>query len=209
MITAREWWAERRPENVEDFDREVLGRVPRDVPKVSWEVTSTKRESVGGVAAVTKRLAGHVDNSEDPAITVTIDMVLTTPANTARPVPVIMELAFSPEFMAAIAKSIPEMMPGGPGNTSPTWQQQVLAKGWGYAIVLPTSFQDDNGAGLDAGIIGLVNKGQPRGPEDWGTLRRGRGRQPALDYLETDKAVDARRVGIMGHSRFQKRRWWR
>ena len=59
---------------------------------------------MGGVAVVTKRLMGHVDNSGDPAIKVNIDLVLTTPANAAGPVPVIMELAFSQEFMAAIAK---------------------------------------------------------------------------------------------------------
>ncbi len=205
VTSAKVWWAQRRPEIVEDFDRDVLGRVPAHLPKVTWEVTSSKRETIGNVPVVTKRLAGHVDNSAYPAIKVNIDLLLTTPANAAGPVPVVMELAFSPEFMAAIAKSIPEMLPGGPGNPEPAWQQQVLAKGWGYAILLPTSFQDDNGAGLDAGIIGLVNKGHPRSPEDWGTLRAWAwGASRALDYLETDKAVDAKRVGIEGHSRFGK-----
>jgi hypothetical protein len=204
VTSAKTWWTKRRPEIVEDFDREVLGRVPAKVPKVSWEVTSTRNESVGGVAVVTKRLIGHVDNSADPAIKVDIDLVLTTPEK-AGPVPVIMELAFSQEFMVAIAQSIPEMMPGGPGNTGPSWQQQVIRKGWGYAILLPTSFQDDSGAGLNKGIIGLVNKGHSRSPEDWGTLRAWAwGASRALDYFETDKAVDARQVGIMGHSRFGK-----
>jgi hypothetical protein len=205
VTSAKVWWTKRRPEIVEDFDREVVGRMPAHTPKVTWEVTSTKHETVGGVAVVTKRLAGHVDNSADPAITVNIDLVLTTPENAAGPVPVIMELAFSQEFMSAIASSIPEMIQGGPGNTGPSWQQQVLAKGWGYAVLLPTSFQDDNGAGLNAGIIGLVNKGQSRSPEDWGTLRAWAwGASRALDYLETDKAVDAKQVGIEGHSRFGK-----
>ena len=205
FTSAKVWWTRRRPEIVEDFDREILGRVPANVPRVTWEVTSTTHQTIGEVAVVTKRLAGRVDNSADPRIAVNIDLVLTTPANAAGPVPVIMELAFSPEFMAAIATSIPEMMPGGPGNTGPGWQQQVLAKGWGYAILLPTSFQADNGAGLNAGIIGLVNKGQPRSPEDWGTLRAWAwGASRALDYFETDKAVDARQVGVMGHSRFGK-----
>jgi hypothetical protein len=205
VTSAKLWWTRRRPEIVEDFDREILGRVPAQVPRVTWEVTSTTNQTIGGVAVITKRLAGRVDNSADPRIAVNIDLVLTTPANAAGPVPVIMELAFSPEFMAAIATSIPEMMPGGPGNTGPSWQQQVLARGWGYAILLPTSFQADDGAGLNAGIIGLVNKGQPRSPEDWGTLRAWAwGASRALDYFETDKAVDAKQVGVMGHSRFGK-----
>jgi hypothetical protein len=205
VTSANVWWTKRRPEIVEDFDSEILGRVPAHLPKVAWEITSAGHETIGGVPVVTKRLAGRVDNSADPRIAVNIDLVLTTPANAAGPVPVIMELAFSPEFMAAIARSIPEMMPGGPGNTGPSWQQQVLDKGWGYAILLPTSFQDDSGAGLNAGIVGLVNKGQPRSPEDWGTLRAWAwGASRALDYLETDKAVDGKQVGIEGHSRFGK-----
>jgi hypothetical protein len=205
VTTAKAWWTQRRPQIVEDFDREILGRVPAHLPAVTWQVTSTRHETIGGVAVVTKRLNGHVDNSADPAISANIDLVLTLPANAAGPVPVIMQLAFSPEFMAAIARSIPEMIPGGPGNEGPTWQQQVLARGWGYAILLPTSFQADNGAGLTEGIIGLVNKGQPRSIEDWGTLRAWAwGASRAMDYLETDKAVDAHQVGIMGHSRFGK-----
>ena len=92
-----------------------------------------------------------------------------------------------------------------PHPEGPTWQQQLLAKGWGYAIMIPTSFQADNGAGLSAGIIGLVNKGQPRKPDDWGTLRAWAwGASRALDYFESDKDVDARRVGIEGLSRYGK-----
>jgi hypothetical protein len=204
--TEQAWWSRRRPEIVEDFDSEILGRVPANLPKVTWEVTGTKTETIGGIPAVTKKLRGRVDNSAWPQITVAIDMTLTTPANAAGPVPVIMELAFSDEFMATVAqKSIPEMLPGGPGNTGPPWQQQVLERGWGIAILSPTCFQADNGAGLTAGIIGLVNKGQPRKLDDWGTLRAWAwGASRALDYFETDKAVDAKQVGLEGHSRFGK-----
>jgi hypothetical protein len=97
------------------------------------------------------------------------------------------------------------MQPGGPGNEGPTWQEQVIRKGWGYAILSPTSFQADDGAGLTEGIIGLVNKGQPRGVEAWGGLKAWAwGASRLLDYLETDKSVDAKHVGVEGHSRFGK-----
>jgi hypothetical protein len=205
VTTAKQWWTQRRPEIVEAFSSEILGRAPANLPKVTWEVVSTAQEVVGGIPAVTKRLVGHVDNSAYPAITVNIQLTLTLPANSAGPVPVIMELAFSDESMAEIGKSTPEMLPGGPGNEGPTWQQLVLARGWGYAILPPSSFQADNAAGLTGGIIGLVNKGQPRKLEDWGTLRAWAwGASRALDYLETDKSVDARQVGLEGHSRFGK-----
>ena len=88
-------------------------------------------------------------------------------------------------------------------NSTPT--EQLLAAGWGYAVVEPNSIQADNGAGLTKGIIGLVNKGQPRKPDDWGALRAWSwGAARGLDYLETDTMVDAKKVGIEGVSRYGK-----
>jgi hypothetical protein len=84
-------------------------------------------------------------------------------------------------------------------------QRQYLARGWGYALLTPGSIQADSGAALTRGIIGLVNKGQPRQPDDWGSLRAWAwGASRALDYLETDQAVDAKQVGISGLSRYGK-----
>lgn len=90
-------------------------------------------------------------------------------------------------------------------NADPPTPNQLIAAGWGYALVNPSSIQADNGAGLTRGIIGLVNKGQPRKPDDWGALRAWAwGAARALDYLETDPVVDAKRVGIEGVSRYGK-----
>ena len=58
-------------------------------------------------------------------------MMLTTPANAAGPVPVIMELAFSQDFMEALARSIPEMIPGGPGNTGSELAAAGAGRGMG------------------------------------------------------------------------------
>jgi hypothetical protein len=194
VTTAEMWWKRRRPEIVEDFDREIYGRVPRETPKVAWEVTSAKEEKNGEVPVITKELVGHVDNSSYPAITVDIQLTLSTPAEAKGSVPVIMEFGFFlPGFNRAWR------------GTGPSWQQQVLAKGWGYAVIRPNSIQVDSGAGLNEGIIGLCNKGQSRKVDDWGALRAWAwGASRALDYFETDNAVDAKRVGIEGHSRYGK-----
>ncbi len=62
--------------------------------------------------------------------------------------------------------------------------------------------QADNAAGLNKGIIGLVNKGQPRKLDDWGVLRAWAwANSRVLDYLQTDPDVNGKDVGIMGHSR--------
>jgi hypothetical protein len=105
----------------------------------------------------------------------------------------------SPAFPFAAAAA-----PGGQPADPPT-TTQLLRDGWGYAYIDPSSIQADNGAGLTAGIIGLVNHGQPRKPDDWGSLRAWAwGAARGLDYLETDSAVDAKHVGIEGVSRYGK-----
>ena len=199
------WWKLRRPEIVEDFDREIYGRVPTHTPKVNWEVSARIEEMNNGVPVVTKKLVGHVDNSSYPLIKVDIQLTLTTPAQAKGPVPVMMEFGLSPEVLEALKKRLSEAQLAALNGNGPTWQQQVLAKGWGYATLIPTSIQADNGAGLTEGIIGLVNKGQPRKLEDWGALRAWAwGASRALDYFATDKGVDSRQVGIEGLSRYGK-----
>ncbi len=208
VTSAKQWWNDRRPEIVEDFDREVYGRVPVNVPGVTWKVVSETREMNGDFPVITKNLVGHVDNSSYPAINVDIELTLSTPATASGPVPVMMSYGF--RFPAGFrlptsttATSGTAAQPAKPAEL--TWQQQLLAKGWGYALIYPTSYQADNGAGLRQGIIGLVNKGQPRKPDDWGALRAWAwGASRAIDYFETDKAVDAKKVGIEGLSRYGK-----
>jgi hypothetical protein len=244
VTKASDWWSKRRPEIVEDFDREVYGRVPKVTPKVKWEVVNTTTGKNGDFDIVTKQLVGVVDNSIDPDIEVKIALTLTTPANASRPVPVIMQFgggfgglgggrgaeppagppygpnAFTPPppgrggaagaaagvGRGAMPGAARGAMPGaGRGPAGPTWQQQALEKGWGYASLNPGSIQADNGAGLTLGIIGLCNKGQPRKLDDWGALRAWAwGASRAIDYFETDKAVDATHIAIEGHSRYGK-----
>ncbi len=195
-VTSASQWAKRRAEIVEDFDREIYGRTPARTPRVRWEVTGRTDELVGNVPVVTKTLVGHVDNSSYPQVSVDIQLTLTTPAKATGPVPVMLNFGFGPR---------PAGAPPRPPAPGPSWQEQLLAKGWGYAVFVPTSVQPDNGAGLTRGIIGLVNKGQPRKLDDWGALKAWAwGASRALDYLETDKAVDAKQVGLEGLSRYGK-----
>jgi len=203
--TRRDWWARRRPEIVEDFDREVYGRVPRDLPRVTWTVTATINETHGAVPVVTKDLVRHLDNVSYPLVNVAIQLTLTTPANAAGAVPVIMELGLSPEILATLRKRFTDEQWASFIGTGPNWQSQVLARGWGYATLIATSVQADSGDGLTRGVIGLANKGQPRKLDDWGALRAWAwGASRALDYFETDKSADARQVGIEGLSRYGK-----
>jgi hypothetical protein len=224
-VTTVAQWNKRRAELLEDFQREVYGRTPKNIPKVTWEVVSSMPGTSGDIKTVTKQLLGRVDNSAYPAVTVNIQATLTLPADAKGPAPVIILFGGGgPPAAGAAAPPNPCAPPGGfglrgagPGRAGgpggrggtapagPTWQQQLLAGGWGSANLNTGSVQGDCGGALTSGIIGLVNKGQPRSLDDWGALSAwGWGASRVLDYLETDKAVDARRVGVQGHSRAGK-----
>jgi lysophospholipase L1-like esterase len=200
VTTPERWWRQRRPEIVEDFEREVYGRVPTAVPKVAWTVAETVNTTVGGQPVVARRVIGHVDNSGDPAITVDLKMAVVLPVNAKGPVPVLImfgggNMPGEPLFR----------FPGTQEPAAPPSPEQLIAGGWGYVSLSTASIQADNGAGLTAGIIGLTNKGKRRSPEQWGALRAWAwGAARALDYLETLPAVDAKHVGIEGVSRYGK-----
>lgn len=196
------WWEKRRPEIVEDFEREMYGRLPQNIPLVSWQVVTVKDTMVGAFLGKEKILRGIVDNSAFPEIRVEIELALVTPANQKNAVPVVVEFG----FIRSPFGNTPPITPIGLGASGePTWKEQLLSKGWGYAVIAPSSIQADNGAGLCEGIIGLVNKGQPRKPEDWGALRAWAwGASKAIDYFETDKDVDTKRLAIEGLSRYGK-----
>jgi hypothetical protein len=117
VINAQSWWDQRRPEIVEDFDREVYGRIPKNVPKVTWEIINTTKDMNGTYPIITKKLVGHVDNSSYPQIKVDIQLSLSTPAQAKGPVPIIMEFGFNfpPGFTPPQDTS---------RHATPTWQQQ-------------------------------------------------------------------------------------
>jgi hypothetical protein len=258
VTSADMWWNARRPEVAEDIEREMYGRLPANLPKVTWETKFTDREFLGFTPVIAKQLVGHVDNSAYPLIEVNIEMTVVLPANAKGPVPLLM--MFAPARVpwpsqpnpaqvdvlnAALKKLLlqqdpsleqifkehpayqmltastqfgffapprpviagPMDQPGVQGvNNDPPSNEQLIADGWGFAYINPASIQADNGQGLTRGIIGLVNKGQPRKPDDWGALRAWAwGAARGLDYLEANEPqVDAKHVGIEGVSRYGK-----
>ena len=90
VTTPAMWREKRRPELIEMFSEYVYGRVPRDVPKVTWTVTAVDHEMIGMTPVIVKDLIGTVNNSSYPAIDVKIHMTLVTPAAAKGPVPVLM-----------------------------------------------------------------------------------------------------------------------
>lgn len=220
VTTPENWSTQRRAEIIEDFEREVIGRVPSYVPQVSWKITQSRETTVAGKPVLEKQLEGRVDNSLCPAIDVVITMTVGTPRDATEKVPLLMMFggfgfpardAGAKAPAANVPATSPPSAGKGPaagkgfGPPGPSKTDKLIEAGWGYATISPASIQADNGAGLTRGIIGLTNRGQPRRPDDWGSLRAWAwGASRGLDYLETDPAVNASRIGIEGVSRYGK-----
>lgn len=127
-----------------------------------------------------------------PLIDVNIELIVVLPTEIKEAVPVLIMFG---------GMAFPDTLQ----NDSVSPHQQLLSAGWGYALINPTSIQADSYKGMTKGIIGLMNKGQPRTPQQWGSFRAWTwGASKVLDYLETESLVDDKKVGIEGVSRFGK-----
>ena len=188
-VTNASDWKTRAGEIRELLDREIYGRTPKRTPRVSWKVTDVSEREISKRKVITETLVGTVDNRSYRDLKVELRMSVTTVAESKK-APLVMAFTF-----------------GGPraGASVPDWQSRLIAEGWGFATLEPTSWQADHGAGLRRGIIGLVNKGRARKPDDWGALKAWAwGASRALDYLARHRRVDGKRVAIEGLSRYGK-----
>jgi hypothetical protein len=235
--TAAMWRQARRPELIELFEREVYGRIPANVPGVTWRIDTVDREYFGGRPVLAQQLVGHVDSRATPGHAVDIRATLVLPANAKDAVQLLVMfgparypspsqpdaaeaarldaamkatlVAHDPSFSTIFTKhpGFELVKPGGFFAPPPTDDRitQLIAAGWGVALLDTATIQADTGAGLREGIIGLVNTGAPRTPEQWGALRAwGWGASRLLDYLVKRPEVDAGHVGIEGVSRWGK-----
>ncbi|MFL0161117.1 alpha/beta hydrolase family protein [Aquirufa salirivi] len=192
----RSWNYHRKPEIVEDFEKEIYGRIPDNIPPISWKIISTENKTMAGFPVEVQKLKGTVENRRFPSISVQMEVTIGFRKDLKKAMPAMMELAWV--FPPGMNR------PPAPANEIP-WTEQVIAKGWAFIQLNPTSVQADHGAGLKSGIIGLMNRGEFRKADDWGSLRAWAwGASKVLDYLETLPQIKYTHVGITGHSRYGK-----
>lgn len=192
----RAWNYHRKPEIVEDFEREIYGRIPDNIPPISWKIISTENKMMAGFPVEVQKLVGTVDNKRFPSISVQMEVTIGFRKDIKKAMPAMMELAWV--FPPGMNR------PPAPANEIP-WTEQVITKGWAFIQLNPTTVQADYGAGLKSGIIGLMNRGEYRKADDWGSLRAWAwGASKVLDYLETMPQIKYTHVGITGHSRYGK-----
>jgi len=220
-VTSASMWRERRrPEIVKLYETEIYGRIPDNAPKVKWEVTETDAAARDG-AAIMQRVVGRMgDKPDGPRMNLTVYL----PAKASGPVPMLLSLtfAFPPGGRGAADKSKGST----PGQPSSGTQQtktppprgpafdaigELIGRGWGYATLGYSDIQPDRANQWTSGVIGLTRKeGQTQpAPEEWGTISAWSwGISRAIDYLETEKAVNPKQIAITGVSRLGKTVLW-
>lgn len=189
ISTPQEWWQVRRNEILNNAQKLLYGVPPPDsiLPSVTFSV-KTYNGGEGENAYIQKEIYGFIDISRYTQVRDTpyISAVLRIPVTAKRPVPVM--IVFS-----------------GFGNNLETYWNRTVSNGWGVCTFNPAALQPDNGIGLTSFLIGLINKGNWRKPTDWGTIGAWSwGISRLIDYLETDALVDAKAIGLTGHSRYGK-----
>ena len=198
---AKAWQERRRPEILRVYETEIYGRIPANAPRVTWRVAETDSRARDG-AATLKRIEGRVGPAPDAPV---INVKLYTPANAHQAVPVILLLNFGGGSTPAPGRAGAPPLSGDPPVAS-----EIIAKGWGYATVGYQDIQPDRADAWTSGVIGVTLATQPKpAPDEWGTISAWSwGGSRIVDYLETDKAVNAKQIALFGHSRLGKTALW-
>lgn len=196
VTTAEVWSKKRRPEILRWYQTEIYGRIPENAPKVTWEVVQTDSNARNGTA-VMRRVVGRMGEKPDgPQMSLTVY----TPAKSDGPVPVLLNISFG-------------FLPGNRAAKAVTFDPitEVVNHGWAHATVGYGDIQPDRADRWTEGVIGLTLKdGQTRpAPDEWGTISAWAwGVSRCIDFFESDKSFDAKRVAITGASRLGKTVLW-
>ena len=224
---AKTWTEQRRPELLKYYQSEIYGRIPATAPKVTWLVVSNDNNALGGIA-IMKQLAGHMGSPDGPAIGVT----LYTPARATKPVPILVSISFnfgagraggrgavstnsaSPPTTGTVAQAaVPALRgPRGGGFAVRGTPAELITNGFGYATIVYNSIETDAEGQTNINLarkLALAPGQTAPAADEWGTIAAWAwGISRVVDYLETDKAVDAKRIAITGVSRLGKTVLW-
>jgi hypothetical protein len=219
--SADEWRRERRPELLALFEREVYGKVP-PAPAGMWhEVRSADAHALGGIAT-RKEVRVHFDRGQDEPY---MDLLLWVPNARRAPAPAFLSLSYGNHTITtdtAVSVSahflrdhpIPDSAHGQVrrGEWADRWPiATIVGRGYALATVYVGDLDPDAPDAIAHGIrphYFAAGQTEPR-DDEWGALASwGWGLSRALDYLEHDADVDARRVALMGHSRTGKAALW-
>ena len=200
VTNAGMWRTRRRPEIMRMYETEIYGRIPANAPKMTWEVVDTDPAAKGNTA-IMRRAVGRIGTAADGP---RVNMMIYTPSKASRPVPLILLVNFGG------GPPVEGRPPSSAQFAEPPVAADILARGWGYAMVGYNDIQPDRLNTFNQGVIGqTLPSGQQPKPDEWGTIGAWAwGVSRIIDYFETDKLVDAKKIAVQGHSRIGKTALW-
>lgn len=215
---AKAWREKRRPEIYGLLEQQMFGKAPGRPERMTFELTSLEPNAMGG-KAVRKEIAIGTAGK-------TMSLLLYLPKNVKGPVPLFLGLNFGGNQsvtsetgikLATIWSRNGKTPPATAAETSrgagaSSWQvEKILAAGYGLATMYYCDIEPDYNGGLPHSVRQAYLRGAKTelAADDWGAIGAWAwGLSRAMDYLETDKAVDAKKVALMGHSRLGKTALW-
>jgi len=206
---AKTWNEKRRAEIVRLFEENEYGRSPGRPAGMTFEVFDKGTIALGG-KGIRRQVRVHFSADKS------MDLLLYVPAGATKPVPFLLNLSFSANSNTVDDPGVREGEVWGPDKKKIPASQgrkfgkidvvRLLEAGFGFGTIYYGDIDPDFAGGLEYGVRADYPK---PGPDEWGTIAAWAwGLSRAMDYLETDKSVDAKRVAILGVSRLGKTVMW-
>lgn len=224
-VTDAKTWRARRQEILRLFGEHVYGFTPTAKPRITFEEAKRDENALNGLAVrreVTVYLTGRKDGPK-------LNLLLFVPKAAKQLAPVFLGLSFNgnhavhPDPGITLSTAwLPNTRDGGVVNNRATekargseanrWAIEMIVKR-GYAVVTAYCgdlFPDHNDGLRDSIIPHFYKSGQTsQAANDWNALGAWAwGMSRAMDFIEKDKTLDAKRVAIIGHSRLGKATLW-
>ena len=214
---AATWTRGRRPEIYKLIESTQFGRAPGKPDHVDVDRFDTGTSALGGKAIRRQTTLYFTADRKGPKA----EVLSYVPADAKGPVPLLLEISFSPnsnvvddpgirpgEMWGRDHRRVPAPANGAFGRVDPL---PFLAKGIGFATLYYGDIEPDFKGGIPFGIRGRYLKpGQTQpAPDEWGAIAAWAwGLRRVMDHLETEPAIDAKRVALLGSSRLGKTVLW-
>ena len=218
------WNSKRRPEVLRLFEEHVFGTLPKGDVKLRTKVRSETPGAINGAALRREVTVFFSDDDLGPQM----DLLIYTPANATGPVPAFLGYNFNGNQATEKDPALHitdswvrnnkdrgiennKATDATRGSESSRWAVEMIVKrGYGLITIYYGDVDPDFDDGFKNGIHSLFEKGDaPRAGDAGGSISAWAwGLSRALDVLESDNKVDAKRVAVFGHSRLGKTSLW-
>ena len=210
VLDAASWQGRRRPEIIKLYEDEIYGRVPASAPKSSFDLIEAGTRVLDGAATRKHFVVRFGEKPDGPKVNVVL--YLPAKASAAAPVPLLLHLVFFGGLPSALpAEPAPGTTKANPPRTETGPVADFIARGYAYATLRYTEIEGDRADTSLTGVrrLALAPGQEKPAPGEWGTITAWSwGTSRVLDALATDRAIDARRTGLIGHSRLGKTALW-